>query len=273
MNKYKIIITNIGLLVIFLLVPLNLAAHTEDINQLKEIIDAHNSGISTAVTILTVMVMIILASGYAVYIIIKNKIVDETRSKILENESRNLIRLGVRDYENHLYAKKAGQTDSSLSCLYSARSHTQQARYMASSMSNPLSYHPKNDLLALSGTNLAYYYTELMLITDEIKSRDFMRKQAMLALEESSINLASSVKRQATTDALWFDMIESSIFTQYHCLNEASDDSSFFQGELEIVMQKLNDITYHNDVPQSFRSQTLNDWGDIIKKYNGKESN
>lgn len=241
----------------------NTLAHPETVQQIEDLLSARDQGWNHLLGILAFILSVTTACGFAIYTQIKRKLNDETRSKILENESRNMIRLGLRDYEN--FKESNNIPGIAHSALASAITHTRQAWFMASNMSEPLTYNTKNDLLALSGANLGYYYFELMkcISGTDTEHKEEYRKKAIEAVEAASLMIETCERRKETTNCYWWEPLESKLRVQYECMNK-DFSKEFKKIQIAQIRNKMSSLIVDSSIPTSARVEMSKDWASVL---------
>lgn len=244
---------------------LPLAAKAADTASLTSIQNAWGAGWNSLLALLAFLLSLIAVFGFQIYRTIKQKILDDIRDSILENEARSMIRIGLRDFEH--YEENKDRPIIAQSSLSSAISHTRQGLASARDMSRT---HGNDDirqtLMALAGTNLAYFYTAMMLSlrsTTDTDSKDigddYCKKAAQILLDVK-LEIEACCRRKEQVNCKWYEIVDSVIFVEYHCR-----DANCLEKTTETRLKnKIHDMMTNKDIPFEEREEIFNRWKDLM---------
>lgn len=244
------------------------AAKTQ--KQITTLLRARDAGRNNLLALLGFILSVSVAVGYATYRQVRTKLESETRDKILENESRNMIRLGLRDYEN--FVENRHLDGVAHGALLSAVTHTRQAWFMAENMSGPLSVIPKCDMLALAGANLGYYYFELVTCVKTVDNKlaEKYRAKALQCIENASMCIDSCARRKELTNCKWWEVVESKLRVLYEC-SQPSLTEFAWEMEKENIAKKIKSLVQDLSIPANVRSEMSKEWEGLLKTLSEEE--
>lgn len=266
------------LLVALLVSPLQVALGQEaGINPekiLDLVMEAHDDGVDDALMLMTfftgLFVAVATGVGLVMYNVMVKRIDAHMRSKILESEVRNMLRLGFLYYGSYLEMSEFNE-EASLHSIVNASSYTSRALQMLNKLDE--SNHEIVDLKALSLTNLAYYLAlRALVIQSRIdcllqsqpdlppsdpklerlrKKLAHLRSEGKKFAESSAIYVESAERRKEMVNLKWWEVIESRLFALCIC-----DD--FF--DREVARTKLDEMYRDSLVPQGWKNEIRKEW-------------
>jgi len=238
------------------------------------VIKARDDGFGDALMLMTFFTGLLVATatgvGFLIYKVTVNRIDAHMRSKILESEVRNMLRLGFLYYGSYLEMSEFNE-EASLHSIVNASSYTSRALQMLNKLDE--SNHEILDLKALSLTNLAYYLALRASVTQS-RIRSFkapesdlshtdqklerlrgklseLRKEGKRFAENSALYVESAERRKEMANLKWWEVIESRLFALYVC------DDEF---DRKVARAKLEEVYLNSLVPQGWKNEIRKEW-------------
>jgi len=226
----------------------------------KTYIDGLLSAESTARTdtlallgfLLAAIALVTTFAGFSVYKFLERSISARILDDIRESEARNLIRLGKRSYD--LFSDQTLAKEARLAALMGAITNTDYALSVIEKLKRNETDRTRNDLLALAGTNLGYYYIELAeLMASASPGLDVSHyhRTAIIAVDRVTVNVEVA-QRNRNSDILdWWNVVESRLAVLFKAT--PNPDKTSFKAAIKELVE-------NTAIPYEWRIETKKIW-------------